>query len=146
MEFDPSLHKAFCILAAEEEWAWAAAVVEQESAWNALAVSDSNLALGLFQMHPNFVADMFREYGGDAHMLIALHHSPFAQAEAFKRFWRRRFADLSVNDRLGLYHYHGTNLAAWEAQARSEDPDPDGYIERVRAHYQRITAPAKKAA
>ena len=146
MDFDASLHKTLCILAARDDWAWAAALVEQESSWNPLAVSDSSLARGLFQMHLNFIADMFREYGSHGEMLVAIHGDPFMQAEAFHRFWNLRFAELSVNDKLGLYHYHGTNLAAWQAQARSENPDPDGYIEKVRAHYVRITAPSKNTA
>ncbi|MBF6571809.1 MAG: transglycosylase SLT domain-containing protein [Candidatus Binataceae bacterium] len=125
------MFKTLIEFAGRKDWAWAAAVVQVESNWNPYAMGDSGLALGLFQMHPNFMADQFREYSDRGEMLILLSHDPFAQAEAFRRFWQRN-SHLQVEDRLRVYHYGPTGAEKLKDQA---DPDPDKYVARVKAAY-----------
>ena len=131
----PSAVKDLMKLAGGEDWHWAAAVVERESDFNEYAVGDGGDALGLFQMHQDFLSWMYPEIAQTAGALIAMHGSPFAQAIAFKRFWTR-FRHLDIQRRLEIYHY---GLAATERRYESgDDTDPDGTVERYmenHAHY-----------
>lgn len=136
--FDLSM-KALMQLAAGDDWTWAAAVVTVESDWNRYAISDGGLARGLFQMHPDFLTSLIPDFGTHALSLIIGHADPFVQAEAFRTFWLKRFGHIERADRLGLYHYHGTNLDGWLAQKKQPDPDPDRYIAKVQTA-QRIIA------
>lgn len=139
MPFDLSM-KALMQLAAGDDWTWAAAVVTVESGFNRFAISDDGLARGLFQMHPDFLTSIVPSFGEHALSLVIGHADPFVQAEAFRTFWLRRFAHIERADRLGLYHYHGTNLEGWLAQKKQRVPDPDKYIEKVTNAQQLIAA------
>ncbi len=127
-------------LAAGDDWTWAAAVVTVESGWNRFAISDGGLARGLFQMHPDFLTSLVPQFGEHALSLIIGHADPFVQAEAFRTFWLKRFAHIERADRLGLYHYHGTNLEGWLEQKKKPDPDPERYITKVTNVQQLIAA------
>ncbi|MFI4971286.1 MAG: transglycosylase SLT domain-containing protein, partial [Hyphomicrobiales bacterium] len=145
--FTPALHEGLAKKAAGDDWAWAAAVVEHESGWNPLAVGDDGLAVGLFQMHPSFIAWIWPEYSTDGAMLRLAHTDPFFQADTFERFWARKFATLQPADKLMIYHYGETKAASL---AKAENPDPDGYVAAIRALVAEINpaavAPAAKPA
>src|SRR5487761_449253 len=118
----PSELEGLMKMAAGEEWAWAAAVVERESNFNAYAVGDGTDARGLFQMHLDFMAWMYPEYGGNGPVLVMMHGDPFMQAEAFSRFWRRH-KHLDIQRRLEVYH---SGLPATDRRYEAkEDTDPD---------------------
>ena len=121
----PSELKGLMQMAAGEDWAWAAAVVERESNFNPYAVGDGTDARGLFQMHLDFIAWMYPEYGGNGPMLVVMHGDPFAQAIAFSRFWRRH-SHLPLQERLEVYHYGLT--ATNRRYSTDSDTDPDGTV------------------
>lgn len=121
----PSELESLMKLAAGSDWAWAAAVVERESSFNPFAVGDAGDARGLFQMHLDFIAWMFPEWGHDGPQLVAIHGDPFMQAEAFSRFWRRH-QRLDIQRRLEVYHYGLT--ATDRRYDANENTDPDGTV------------------
>ena len=148
LNFNPALHESLARRAGGADWAWAAAVAEQESGWNPLACGDNGLSVGLWQMHPTFIAWMWPEFAGDGSMLRIAHCDPFFQADTFERFWNRRFAKFQPADKLRIYHYGEKGAADLD---KAENTDPDGYVVAVRALVTMInpaaaTAPAKAAA
>lgn len=143
MNFNPALHKGLCVLAAGDDWAWAAAVVEAASGWNQLAVGDNNALRGLWQMDPTFLAWCLPEYQQNGEMLVVAHGDPFVQASAFRRFWAGKVASMQPADKLRVYHYTETGAANL---LRAENSDPDGYVDKVRKIYAAIVTPATKAA
>jgi len=145
--FDPSLHKSLAQRAGGADWAWAAGVAEKESGWNPLACGDNGLSVGLWQMHPTFIAWLWPEFAGDGAMLRIAHCDSFFQADSFERFWVRKFSKLQPADKLRIYHYGEAKAASL---ATAENPDPDGYVAAVRAIVAQISpeavAPAASAA
>ena len=131
LERSTAQRKGTCLSStAASSVAWAAAVAEQESGWNPLACGDNGLSVGLWQMHPTFIAWMWPEFAGDGSMLRIAHCDPFFQADTFERFWNRRFAKFQPADKLRIYHYGEAKAASL---ATAENPDPDGYVAAVRA-------------
>jgi hypothetical protein len=147
MNFDPTKHKALATLAAPDDFTWAAAIAEVESGWNPFFVDSTGLRRGLWGLRVNFVAQMLPEAGGNGAFLNLAHADPFAQAEAFRNFWKLKFGNLAIDDRLGTLHYHPTAPALWMVQKDSDKPDPDGFIAAVKAARDDITgAPSSSAA
>jgi hypothetical protein len=132
----PSELQGLMRMAAGEDWAWAAAVVERESNFNAYAVGDGTDARGFFQMHLDFIAWMYPEYGSNGAMLQVMHSDPFAQAVAFNRFWRRH-SHLDIQRRLEVYHY-GLTATDRRYEAK-EDTDPDETVKHYFENHSHFT-------
>jgi len=128
--------KSLCEYSLGDDWQHAMALLEVESGGNELAVGDGGRSRGLWQMHADFIATFLPHFGENGLALAVGAHDPFIQADALRRFWHAFPPETPAAERYRVFHY-GANGAA--RLAKSDDPDPDGYVPKVQKRYAKNT-------